>query len=261
MADVFYSSRLTLVHAQQHIQNFNVLVNDFVDGQPWAQVTETDSDTGEHIHKIKFTRQLPQMLPCILFDIANSLRATLDQAGYASALASGSTKLEKTNFPFADSLINLNNNIDGPRNVCRDLPQTVTALFRGFKPYKGGNDPLWALNKLCNTKKHCSLVPLGIERTMILYRTATIGNSVEGLSLANDSRRWNSEKNEITLFKAPPGMTPKVDAEVTFNIAIDGIDTIAGEQVAHVLHSMSGIVERILLATEAECRRLGFQID
>ena len=75
MAHIFYSARLTLVHAQQHIQKFNMLVNDFVNGQPWTLFAHKDPRPGQHIHKIKFTQQLPQMLPCVLFDIANNLRA------------------------------------------------------------------------------------------------------------------------------------------------------------------------------------------
>jgi hypothetical protein len=262
MTDIFYSPRLTLVRAQQHIQNFNALVNDFVDGHPWAYVPETDPDTGEHIHKIKFTRQLPQMLPCILFDIASNLRATLDQAGYSSALASGNIRLTKTNFPFADTTANLDNNIDG-RRVCEDLPPEITTLFRGFKPYKGGNDPLWALNKLCNTKKHCRLVPIGIERALVFFTSDVIGAgwSSNTVSPTSTGLGWNAEKGEVTLQVTPPGVTPKITADVSFNIAIDGIETIVGEQAAHVLHAMSGIVERILLATEAECRSLGFQIE
>ena len=56
------------------------------------------------------------------------------------------------------------------------------------------------------------------------------------------------------------GMQPNITANVTFDVAIDGIDTIGGQQARHVLAAMSRIVESILLATEAECRRLGFQL-
>jgi len=203
------------------------------------------------------------MLPCILFDIASNLRAALDQAGYAATVASGNIKLEKTNFPFADSLANLNNNIDGPRNVCRDLPPEITAIFRGFKPYKGGNDPLWALNKLCNTKKHCALVPLQIGSATVFFVSDVIGDNWSSSTVSPNSfgLGWNPEKNEITLTTTPPGVTPKITADVAFNIAIEGIETIVGEQATHVLHAMSGIVERVLMATEAECRRLRFQIE
>lgn len=70
MADLFYSPRLTLVRAQDHIRNFNMLVSELAKGKPYTHFTEQDPDTGEHIHKIKFTRLLPDMLPCVLFDIA-----------------------------------------------------------------------------------------------------------------------------------------------------------------------------------------------
>ena len=264
MADIFYSARLTLVHAQQHIQKFNMLVNDFVNGQPWTLFAHKDPQSGQHIHKIKFTQQLPQMLPCVLFDIANNLRAVLDQAGYASAVAAGrKTKVVQTNFPFADTLGNLNNHIDGRRRACADLPTEITALFRGFNPYKGGNDPLWALNKLCNTKKHCALVPLQIDRAVAFFTSDVTGDgwASHTVSPSSSALGWNAEKHEITLAVTPPGVQARITANVSFGIAIDGIDTIRSEQAIHVLYAMSGIVERILMATEAECRRLGFQIE
>jgi hypothetical protein len=43
------------------------------------------------------------------------------------------------------------------------LPPEIITLFRGIEPYEGGDGRfLWAINKLCNTKKHCALVPIRI---------------------------------------------------------------------------------------------------
>jgi hypothetical protein len=261
--DLFYSSRLTLVHAQQHIQNFNVLVDDFVNGKPWSHAVDEHPQSGQHIHKIKFTRQLPQMLPCALFDIANNLRAALDQAGYAAAVAwRRKSDPKRTNFPFGDDPAGLKNNVEG-RKVCEDCPPEIIALFRSFNPYKGGNDPLWALNKLCNTKKHCALVPLNINQASAFYTSDIIGAgwSMQTVSPNSTGLGWDPTKNEITLAITPPGVQPRITVDVAFSVAIGGIDTIGGTPARTVLANMSRIVETILLATEAECRRLAFKLD
>jgi hypothetical protein len=87
MAELFDSARLTFIRAQHHISDFNTVVSDFVNNKPWTYFIDKKSQPGEHIHKIRFTQPLPDILPCILFDIVNNLRAVLDQAGYASARA------------------------------------------------------------------------------------------------------------------------------------------------------------------------------
>src|SRR4051812_38190248 len=154
MVDVFYSPRLTLCRAHHHIRDFESQINAFVYEKPWAVFV----DNQRHELRLQFSKDLPPNLPCIVFDVANNLRATLDQCGYAASLASGRTNPKRAYFPFGDDLPGLDNNIVC-RKICEHVPPEIVTLFRSFKPYKGGDDTLWALNKLCNTQKHCMLAP------------------------------------------------------------------------------------------------------
>jgi hypothetical protein len=250
MAGLFYSPHLTFIRAQHYISDFKLIVNEFVNGNPYAHIVDQDPHTGEHIHKIKFTQKLPDTLPCVLFDIANNLRASLDQVGYAAAVASGKSNPKRTNFPFGDDAAGVDNNIDG-RKVCIDCPPEIIALFRGQKPYKGGNDPLWALNRLCNTKKHSALVPVQISQSSILYT-----GDVIGMGWAPAGSGWDADKEEITFLVTKPGVQPKITADVTIDVAIGDIETVANRPARHVLANMSRIVQSILVATERESRRL-----
>ena len=100
------------------------------------------------------------------------------------------------------------------------MPPEILALFRAFKPYKGGNDALWALNKLCNAKKHCALIPFDIGRANVSITQVNQMNLVfragkpaninfgfltqgfqGGMSVQNPN--WNAEKYEITLGSIP----------------------------------------------------------
>jgi hypothetical protein len=69
---------------------------------------------------------------------------------------------------------------------------------------------------------------------------------------------WDPVKNEITLMSMPAGANADINANVAFDIEIDGVDVLSGQSMTGVLKSMSEKVECILMATEAECRRLGF---
>src|SRR5579862_7995964 len=102
MADLFDSARLTFARAQHHITDFKSAITQFIGEKPQTYFVDTDSQPGKHVHKVTFTRDMPQMLPCILFDAVNNLRSVLDQAGAAAARASGKASPKATSFPFRD---------------------------------------------------------------------------------------------------------------------------------------------------------------
>jgi len=149
MTDVFRSPQLTLIRAHHHIRDFRETVNRFVAEKPWTRFVDKNSNPGKYLYKIKFRQQLPEILPCILFDATNNLRAVLDQVGYASAVAARGSSLKATKFPFGPTEEGFRNNLAGG---CKDLPLEMQDLFRSFNAYKGGNDTLWSLNANANAK-------------------------------------------------------------------------------------------------------------
>jgi hypothetical protein len=257
MIDVFHSARLTFERAQHHINEFNSMVFEFVQSKPYASFVDQQTDPTKDIHKIKFTRQLPQLAACVLFDIANNLRAVLDQAGYASAIANGMSDPKSTNFPFADDLPGLNANIER-RGVCKHLHPEIVALFRSFQPYKGGNDTLWALNKLCNAKKHCALIPLRISNASANFRAVIPEGGQVGawVDSSGTFRGWDPEKHEMTLAAVPRGTDPQIRSSFSFLVMIDGIEALRSQPALGLVDQMRSVVQGVLMATEAECRRL-----
>jgi hypothetical protein len=255
MASLFDSPRLTFARAQHHVNDFNMAVDSFVKGRPYAYGIDKDSQPGQDVHRIKFMRELPEMLPCVLFDVANNLRAVLDQTGYAAAIAGGKINPKATGFPFGDDLAGLDNNIVR-RKVSKDVPTEIVDIFKGFKPYKGGNDTLWALNKICNTKKHVALVPLRIGNAKV-YFSAEDG---DGMLFAETPEGWDPDKREMTLMTTPAGTDPHITGHFTFSVSIDSIEVLRGQDARRVVHAMSNAVQSVLVTVEAECRRLRFEI-
>jgi hypothetical protein len=260
MADLFYSPRLTFVRAQHHVRDFKETVNRFIAEKPWTRFVDKDSDPGKDVHKIKFTQQMPEMLPCILFDATNNLRAVLDQAGYASAVAGKSPSTKAIKFPFGPTEKKWRDNLAGG---CKDLPAEIRTIFESFKAYKGGNDTLWAVNEIANANKHLALKPLVIANPSAFFsgRITTRKLTAHVVNPRGVGIGWDSGKNEITLMSVLPGTQADINTNITFAVAIDGVETLGGQPAVGVLHSMARIVERILVATEAKCRSLGFQLD
>jgi len=259
MSDVFHSARLTFDRAKYHIRDFNSVVAEFIRSHPWAEFIDRESRPGSDIHKVRFERQPPETLPCVLFDAANNLRAVLDQSGYAAAIAGGKVGPTKCNFPFGDSLAEIETHI-ARRKAGRDLPPEILTQFVNCKPYNGGNTDLWALNKLCNTKKHCQLTAIIINEPHINFSANVPEGTPIGRFVAPDgtTKGWDSEKQEMTLLTVPAGLDPNIRGHIAFDVAIEGVQPLAGQSAIRVLDRMSSIVESILMSTEVECRRQGY---
>ncbi len=238
--------------AKDHISEFERKVNAYIGSKPGTYTVETDIDRVHKLHKIKLTRP-PEVLANIVFDAANNLRATLDQAGYAAAVAAKSSFLKATKFPFAPDAGHFANNLAGG---CKDLPPEIRTLFGSFNSYKGGNDTLWAMNELCNTSKHLSLVPVALKRGAMSWGKIHY-TSVAATGLPDI--KWDPDKHEIVFDRSDPMTIVHFDIDKNFKIsvAIESIDVIRDEPAVGVLLDMASIVENILMATEAECRRMG----
>lgn len=257
MPDVFYSPRLTLVRAQQHINDFKNSVQEFTDSKPWEYRVDKESRPGQAFHKVIFTRELPEMLPCILFDATNNLRAALDQAGYASAVAAKSPSLKATKFPFGPCERDWQNNLAGG---CKDLPQAIRAIFENARSYKGGDDILWAVNEIANAKKHLALRPLVITAPSAFFTARSVGPGglEEIVSPGGFGIGWDGNKREITLWSGPESTLVDLEANVTFTVAVDGMDVISNCQTTLFLTAAYQKIARIVADAEAECRRIGF---
>jgi hypothetical protein len=250
MADLFRSPKRRIASAKQHIQYLEAGIKAFLDSKPYAHVVEPDID-GFEAHKVKLTQTFPDGLINEAVRAAEDLRAALDQAGFASAVASGKSNPKNTYFPIANSATELETSIIG-RGRCKDLPPDILALFRSFKPYKGGNDLVWAVNQVANGTKHRLLIPIGMQTNAV--RTSHLGSSGYAKRLGGD--QWDADKDEMVFAVVSPGSNVQYNMQLAFIVAFGPIETIFRKPAVRVLGRMTAEVERIVLATEAECRRL-----
>jgi hypothetical protein len=153
MQDIFASAKSVLSRAKHHIADLETTIKVFTPDKPYTHAIERDSQTGDYLQVLIFSESFSDDISCIMFDAVNNLRACLDQMTYAIAMRHrpGRNADKFVPFPFASDLNHWLNRTNGLKD---DLPTQVRTLFGSFKPYKGGNNTLWAMNKLANTKKH-----------------------------------------------------------------------------------------------------------
>lgn len=136
----------------------------------------------------------------------------------------------------------------------------IRAIFERFKAYPGGNDALWATNEIANANKHFALKPLILARPDAFFSARITSPESFGdiVSPGGDGIGWDSGKNEITLLAVQAGSKADINIHIAISIAIEGISIQGSETALTFLDAARNEVERVLMATEAECRRSGF---
>lgn len=252
MFDLFASPKRRITRANTHISNLETGFNAFVNDKPYAVVTEEDAEENTVV-KIKLTKPLPDEWTDLTFDAAEALRSALDQAAFATAMAAGRLNPKSAYFPVANDAAGLETGI---RGRCKDVPPEIVALFRSFKPYKGGDNAIWALNKICNGSKHRLIVPIGTGFTNLSLGPMALiaGPNDSGARMLTP--RWDGEKDEMVMFIVGPESKVDYNFTLSFCIAFGDVEAVKGVEVFSTLKTMSARVERVVLAIEAETKRI-----
>jgi hypothetical protein len=247
MADPLASSRYSIEHAKRHIEEFKREVKAWVDSKPYTSVEEP-VNAAEKVVKIILTTPLPAALPGLLFDAANNLRASLDQAGHAVALAAGHSGKD-AHFPFGETLQEVESRA---KRGSSEFPKEVFDAMVAQRPYKGGNDVLWGLNKVCNAGKHASLV-----RTDLINGPSTTWVVKPPLTKRPPPPRWDPARNEMVILTIPGASECDLHFWCEMHVVIGDVQGVGGRDSVRILDKMLGAVEGALVTVEAEARRIG----
>lgn len=253
MTNPLESARYMLARAQHHASELKGQIGIYLDSRPITVVAEHDSTTNEYVYKFKVAKPIPVMLNGIASDAVCNLRSALDQAGYACSMAAAG-KGKDTYFPFGDTPLEVKSRAAAGS---REIPPDIFAVMETFKPYKGGDNTLWALNKLANANKHRILTTVGAVGDQFRLTNFQVLSSGPVKAVFNPT--WDRDKNEMIF--AWVGKTPDLNlngrVEVTEFVSFGEIDVIYGVPADGVLHALICKVDSILMAVEAEGRRIG----
>jgi hypothetical protein len=252
MTDIFAHSKIRLSQAKKHIIAFEGRIKAFFKEEQYMEVTEHESK-GKWVRKIKFTKPFIDDLAAIATDVVDNLRASLDYAWHSLAVASGAIVFtDEAKFLFADSASKFEKAV---KKGFKKFRPEIVALLRTFQPYKGGNDLLWALNRIAATDRHKILAPVilmaGNLRGSVAVSTGEVTFPPAG---------WNHAKNEIIAFSVTTnGRTPFIDPnlKLPLGVVFDQVEVVSNQRAITVLNNLAGEVENILEALEGAARVLG----
>lgn len=247
MSDIFRSAKSVLRRAGKHIENLENELRIPRNQQPFAYKVDFDEKLKTYIHKVVFDEGFCEDLSCIMFDAVNNMRSSLDQMTFAIATKFTGKDISKAYFPFAKSAIEWSNNT----KKIQYLPPAIIARFKSFQPYKGGNDTLWALNFIANTKKHALLIPVSMGMGLISRK--------EGKGYEVAFRMIDRPDNEIFLGTSN---SPEPDKNINFSYSMQirhNETVIDRKSPVHLLKAIKLEVDHILFETEKDyCRNVLF---
>jgi hypothetical protein len=252
----FRSPRVALGNAQRHTTYLKGAIDRFFSDEPYTHRRDVDPETGEDVFKIVLVKEIPDEIFAMAGDAFGNIRECLDQTAYtvATACRLSNTKLKRIYFPFASDSSSMNKAI---RDKCSGIPEEIKALYRSFKPYKGGDDALWALNEIANTKKHRYLVPVGNYVGGATFNDISVA-SCQDLSIMFPY--WDGAKNELVYMRGR-GLTDfNYEVKVSFDIAVSQIDVLRGQPVIGLLNHLAGRAATIVSQVEAKCVEVGLPV-
>ena len=256
MAELLDSARRKLARAKLHIDDLKGRISAFEQSHSYESICEPDPDKpDELLHKIKCNRPIPETSE-IAGDAINNLREALDHAAYAVALP----PRKHCAFPFGSPEEFARKK---SRGHSKDLPEEFFSLFRAFKPYEGGNNLLWALNRICIANKHTFLTTITLNATRVTEPfTVTYSREAEPfwITFPRDIV-WDRTKQEVVVARSSTRADAQFQCRVTTFISFDDIEIVRNQEVVAVLDALVGVVDQILRDTETLARQLGVSSD
>lgn len=248
----FESSFLTLERASDHVVLFHQEAHAYGLSRPLQRVVEVDA-CGYSVCKYRMIKPIPGRLRAIAADCLNTLRASLDQACYASAIAlAPGTKPRKAYFPSASDPMKLENIIKGRSS---NLHPEIVEVVRALKPYAGGDDELYFLTGSSALNRHANLVPAVGNVAPVIFGTYTMIKGTEA-DIEIFTPKWDVDRREFTFFKLAPNAVVDFKATFGINVGFEGTLAFTDNSAPGTLISLGPKVINAVRQIEAKTQEL-----
>lgn len=245
----------------------NIEIGRFLKTNPYKVGTKRDSQTRKLVYYLTSVELVPSSVALIAGDAIQNMMSALDHLAYQIVCAATNDNPPNPNwiyFPIQDDATKYKAKKLGKIQGAR--PSAVKAIDT-LKPYKGGNDLLWALYRLNSVEKHRLLFTVGS-----MYQSLNIG----ALMTADIQRLFDQPDSPfgevvpaLDLFLRPADVLFPLkvgdelfadlpDAEVNekvqfrFNVALREPQIVEAQSLTELLVQLTGLVEGIVSALTPE---------
>jgi hypothetical protein len=235
--------------ARRSIDEITQRIEDFAKVCKAEPVIRDDRSTNERVLCLRFSDRLPPPIRVLAGRILNDLRHSLDQTVCDAARLFGADNQSKTYFPIEGTEADLLRSV---KSKCKLLPAELVAHLVDLRPFKGGNDELWALSAIAAKNKHQRLVHLAMNAATSYVRLEPVHGPA-----SVKFRRWNDIRNELEFMRVGLGG----DADVSYQIQVSvclatDLEVVGGRDLVQALNGFYDLVVRVQASVKQEALRI-----
>lgn len=152
----FLDAQLKIERAYQHITDIETRFDKFLEAEYYPFVGNSDTDRGNKALEFIKTKSIPVVIPLIVGDAIHNTRAALDLVVSQIEREKTGEGSEFAKLPFGKTRDALVGTVNG--SIKKFSPVLADFIIDVIKPYRGGNDFLYALHDLDIRDKHRLIV-------------------------------------------------------------------------------------------------------
>jgi len=257
---------LKIKRAKEHVENLDRQLCAFLESSPYKVGAKHDPQTRKLIYYVTSAEPIPDCLPLVAGDAIQNLMSALDHLAYQIVCTDTGDSPPNPNwiyFPVADDAVKYEakkrRKIEGARQDTFDM---IDAL----KPYKGGNDLLWALYRLNNIEKHRLLLTVGAQAAGMnlgQLMASHLGSvfpaeavaAFESMNVFLDPADKGFPLNaDFELYIGAVDETPNPKQQFRFNVLLSESGIIDGKPLIETVNQFTALVEGIVTALTPRLR-------
>jgi hypothetical protein len=239
---LFHSSKLKIERANKHINDLAEWVLLFSKSDFYRLGIEFDANTGKNLLCLQFAKPIPANPALMIGDCVHNLRSALDLMMCEIVQLKGGKVTKYTRLPFQKTRDKLVSSIDGgiKKTIGPAIFDICDLIVNTVKPYRGGNDTLYAIHDLDIADKHRLLIPvLSVMFVPNIRAEDDHGGIIHGDAVVDDIGR-------LQMVSTPNKITIKSHGNPTFNIGFGKGQPRAGKPVIPTLHHLSEVTSKTL---------------
>ena len=251
MSDQPFDSPLLLIGAaEKDINEVKAFCESFTKSCEYAVIKHFDAKTKETVIRLRLKDAIPGTLRVQVSRVINDLRHALDQAVCDGSVMLGAASATDTYFPFGSDATNFPSMV---KKNCRKVRQDLLDFIVQFKPYYGGDDILWALNRMTGRNKHQRLLGVTPESKGLILRAE--GLNIKG-PMSFTPHNWNDTRNQLEFARIGEGGHLEMQLDIPLQIVIGTADVVGGQPLHAVLDQFLSKAKGIVFGIKAETARL-----
>ena len=244
---LFSNARSKVKRADEHIDELNRVLDLFLQTAFYRFGVEKRADTSQFLLKYQITTAVPRDdIALILGDVIHNLRAALDHMIWELVSRCNGTPTGELYFPVCETRAKLKKAINNGQ--IKVLGADIADLILNYiKPYKRGNNLLFALHSLDIIDKHRLLIPV-----FSIVSLPGVTGQMGGITIEDCTFTVQEGGTFIFIAVSEEVMFRGIEKPI-FNIVFAQGQPMEGELLVPTLKQMSLLVSGIMNAVESVC--------